>query len=250
MKMLEKICKSEAVSILKLPSTKQYIKKNQEFLQRYHIQQPLKEDLHFFTFEMIVNSLLNKEKIEEAFLLAYDSMHDYWHSLVYTEKNHLIQVELNPLYAQLCAIRKDNKACYIPIFDERMNHIYAHEMNLFELKQYDKLRFDLSSLTLNTNLTTDAIRFGFTSLQFIETRENNTYAYCSYNHTLYVIQDQTCQKSYAFERCDHDLVKLMELILLLEKEDEIEILSFLVKNHWFSEKHEKKCEKYLFKLLK
>ena len=250
MKMLKKLTDSETVSILKTAYAKTYIKKNTALLNRYHIKANWKNDHDFFFNEMIVHSLKNKEKIENAFLIAYDSMHDYWDTLVYTEKNHLINVELEPMYAALNAIVHEAQITYVPYFDERINHIYAHEMNLFELKQYDRLRFDISSIPLHSQLSEDMIRFGFTSLQLVHVSDNRLYAYCAENHTLYIQKENRFIDQYAFVQCDGDMEKLMQFVLLREKENELEILSFLLEQHWLNHKHEKKLEKYLTKLLK
>lgn len=250
MKMWNKIKEKEAVSILKTSYAKQMIKENQELLNHYHLKFPCNKELDFFIFEIIVFSLKNKETIENAFLKAYDAMHDYWSSLVYTEKNHLIQVELKPMYESLKALKQEDEMIYIPIFDQRLNHIYASQMNLFELKQYDRLRFDLSSISLNYQLSKSAIRFGFTSLKMIYELKEYYYAYCPLNHVVYKIQGENCLAIYGFERCSGDLAELMECMLLLEKENECALLQFLLDHHWLSEKHEKKVEKYILKLLK
>lgn len=246
MKTLNKIMKREKIELLKCKSVKTFIKENQEPFRFYKIDCPIKDEDYFY-FESLVHTIQNKETIENAFIKIFDDMRDYWQTLTYEERKKLVNIELHEKIKDLIYVPCGTKRNFLPHIDEKMNRIYEDEMVLFELKQYNALRFDFKHLIQQSQLNQEMVQYGFTSLKFIEGNQEDYMAYCPINQTLYHFKNYGIVNSLTLVGFHEAWDDLKIFIHLLRNEDENGCCSFLMDKKWVSEKSCRKIEKILKK---
>lgn len=242
MKYFNKMTKSR--KLLKYSFVKDKIKKNKDHLKSYKIDLPVKNELDYFYFEMFTTALNNKELLEAKFIDAYDDMRDYWSTLTYQQKQHLINIELLQVKENMPFIKKDEDVQYIPFFDDRMNRIYSNEMVLFELKQYNALRFDFKSQIKNKHFTQEMADPGFTCLKLIKSYDTSYYAYASCINTLFHMNKQEILHSYQFDTNVSDEM-LIQIIEYIQSDDEKNLLKYIIEYQLLNEK---KCNRINNKL--
>ncbi len=247
MKQLIKLCEKDSTKkLLKLEETKKQINEMNTLFAQCSLNLPMKTEADFFFAQLVNRSLLSKQAFETVFYKAYYDMADYWQTLNYTEKKRLVNIEIEQLKANLPYVTRGGQRAYIPIFDERMNHIYSEEMVLFELKQYERLRFDFKTLIQETCLHSDEVAAGFTSLTLISEQENGFVCWCEQNQTCYVYQNNQEKFSLPLPLCQNtDALKAFSVLLFNEDEDGA--LRMIIEQGWLSEKYCRKGEKLLVK---
>ena len=243
MELLKKLIKIDEEKLLKNKQIKQNILNHQVYLNRYKIDQTQKTELDYFYTEALVQTLKNKEIFEGSFVKSYDDMYDYWQTLNYEERKKLINVDINNSIIDLPYVLKDNEKYYLPIFNDKINKIYETEMVLFELKQYNKLRFDCKEMIDKTYLPLECIKYNFTSLKYIDGNDNNYYAYCEINKTLYHVVNNKYIEQYTLVNCNN-INDLYLFTQILESKDEEQCLNFILNKELASSKVLKKiCKK-------
>ena len=248
MNLLKKLIKIDEEKLLKNKQIKQNILNHQIYLNRYKIEQSQKNELDYFYTEALVQTLKNKEIFEGSFVKSFDDMYDYWNTLNYEERKKLINVDINKSIQNLPYVLKDNEKYYLPLFNDKINKIYETEMVLFELKQYNKLRFDCKEMIDKFNLPLDCIKYNFTSLKYIDGNENNYYAYCEINKTLYHIVNNNIEQ-FTFINCK-DINDLYLFIKIYEANDEQQAMNYILNKELASSKVLKKITKKLEKRFK
>ena len=245
MELLKKIQKKDEVKLLKCDAVKRFIRENEHYLKRYNIDLVIKKDEDFFYFECLVQTLKNKEQFEGCFVKSYDDMIDYWQTLTYEERKRLINIDIEKVKEEMPFTVRNNQRLYLPCMNERINAIYENEMVLFELKQYNRLRFDCKDMIDQYSLTCEMVSFHFTSLQLVQLDVNGYWAYCPLSSTLYHFIDDRIAESFPFVRFQREMNELEEWLLLYQQEDEEACLKMLIEKGWISEKMTKKMTKVL-----
>lgn len=242
MKFFEKITRSD--KLFKNRIVKDKIKTGKNILKNYKIELPLKTEIEYFYFEMFLTALQSKEKIECAFIAAYDDMRDYWNTLTFQQKQHLMRIELQPVMKQLPYIPLNNKKIYLPFFDERLNIVYTDEIVLLELKQYNALRFTFDKYLVKQSLTSEMAESGFTSLNLVKRNEKDYYAYADFNTTLYHFDDKHLIHSYQFDK-NVDRHLLQQLCEYIDTQDEKSALVIMMEHELVNQHKRTKIKKYL-----
>lgn len=243
MEKLQKIKKHDSIQLLKCSKVKKFIKESQVYLQRYKIEQKIKNDQDFFYLECLITTLKNKESFEGTFVKIYDDMIDYWQTLNYEERKRLVNVDMESTINQLPYVLRNNEKYYLPCFNAKMNAIYRTEMVLFELKQYNRLRFDCKDLIEPITIDLEIVHSKITSLTYIGGESNDYYAYCEMNHQIYHFVKNEIVDSFPVCQFNGEAHELTELVSLLNDEDAC--VSFLIEKNWISEKMNKKMLKKL-----
>ena len=244
MELLKKLMKIDEVKLLKNKQIKQNILNHQIYLNRYKIEKTQKTELDYFYTEALIQTLKNKEIFEGSFVKSYDDMHDYWQTLNYEERKKLINVDINKSIENLPFVLRDDGKYYLPIFNDKINKIYETEMVLFELKQYNKLRFDCKEMIDKDTLPLECIKYNFTSLKYIDGNDNNYYAYCELNKTLYHVINNQYIEQFTFENCN-SINDIYLFVQIYESKDEEQCLKFILNNELTSSKVLKKINKKL-----
>ncbi len=170
-------------------------------------------------------------------------MIDYWQTLNYEERKRLVNIDINQAIQHLPYVTKDGKKIYLPCFNEKINTIYREEMVLFELKQYNRLRFECSHVIDKTKIDLNMVKAHFTSLEYICGKEMNYWAYCPINYLLVKFVNNSIEDYLPILRFNGDHQQLCELIKLYDENNEEMVLKFLVEYHLTSDKMEHKIVK-------
>lgn len=245
MELIKKIQKKDEIKLLKCDAVKRFIKENEHYLKRYHIDLSIKKEEDFFYFECLVQTLKNKEAFEGCFVKSYDDMIDYWQTLNYEERKRLINIDIDRIKEKLPFVVRDQQKLYLPCMNERINAIYENEMVLFELKQYNRLRFDCKDMIDQHHLTCEMVSFHFTSLELAEIDENGYWAYCPLSSALYHFVDDVICESFPLVRFQGEINELEDWISLYLKEDEEACIRMFIEKGWISEKMTRKMTKIL-----
>ena len=246
MELLKKLMKIDEIKLLKCKEVKQNILNHQIYLNRYKIDKTQKTEKDYFYCEALIQTLKNKEIFEGTFVKSYDDMIDYWQTLNYEERKKLINVDILEAIKDLPYVIKENEKYYLPLMNNKINKIYEHEMVLFELKQYNRLRFDCKEMIDKKELNLDCIKYKFTSLIYIDGNEDNYYAYCPINKTLYHVKNHEFKEQFTFVNCEN-LNDLYLFIQIYESNDEDQCLHYIVNKKLGSDKLNKKIIKKLEK---
>lgn len=244
MELLSKIRKNDSVKLLKCDFVKKFIKDNSLYLNRYNITLPIKKDEDYFYFEALVQTLKNKEVFEGSFVKSFDDMYDYWQTLTYEEKKRMINADLEKNIQNLKYVLIDDKKYYVPVFNDKINSIYEKEMVLFELKQYNKLRFDCKEMIDKYKITLPMIQSYFTSLEYIQGNVDDYWCYCNVNHLIYHFVNSIIEEVFPIIGFNGNIEELIEFISYYQN-DEISCIQYLIEKKWISEKMIKKMNKKL-----
>lgn len=244
MELLNKIRKNDWMKLLKCNEIKKFVKENSIYLTRYNISLPIKTDIEYFYFEALVQTLKNKEVFEGSFVKSFDDMFDYWQTLTYEEKKRMINADLEENIKDLKCIHLNDRKYYLPVMNDKINAIYENEMVLFELKQYNKLRFDCKDMIDKYEITLPMIQSSFTSLEYIQGEELDYYCYCKVNHLIYHFVDSKIVEVFPILGFNGNIEELKEFLLLYQT-DEIACIQLLMDKKWISEKMIKKMIKIL-----
>lgn len=244
MELLNKICKNDSIKLLKCDVVKKFIKENSIYLSRYNITFPIKKDDDYFYFEALIQTLKNKEVIEGSFVKSYDDMYDYWQTLTYEEKKRLINADLQKNIQNLKYVGFNDRKYYVPVFNDKINSIYEKEMVLFELKQYNKLRFDCKEMIDHSMVTLPMIQYHFTSLEYIQGNDSDYWCYCKVNQLIYHFVKSKIEEVFPLVGFNGDVHELNEFITLYH-DDEISCIQFLIEKKWISERMIKKMTKII-----
>lgn len=245
MELLKKIQKNDEIRLLKCDEVKRFIKNNDIYLKRYKLEYSIKRDEDFFYFECLIQTLKNKEAFEGCFVKAYDDMIDYWQALNYEERKRLINIEIDQIKKNMNRVIKENQSFYLPCMNEKINRVYDQEMVLFELNQYNRLRFDCRDQIEVYHLNFEMIQAHFTSLQLVKGNEDDYWAYCPINHTLYHFVLNRESDKFTFIGFNGHLSEFWDFIDFFEEGDEDGCLLIMIKNEWISQKMIQKMEKIL-----
>lgn len=243
--MLDKIYKHDAISLLKNKEVKKKIRDNAAFLKQYNFSLSMKEDTDFFYFECLLLTLRNKEVFENSFIATFDDMIHYWQTLNYAERKHLVNVDIHQAIQDLKYVDHQGERFYLPCMNNKMNRIYLNEMVLFELKQYNRLRFDCKDMIDKMVIHYEMVRDGFTSLLLVKGNEENFWAYCSINKQLYHFVNLEVVEKVVLVNCDDQLDTLIDFMDVYENHDEVQTVAYMLEHHLISEKMEKKMKKRL-----
>lgn len=244
MELLNKIRKNDSVKLLKCDVVKKFIKENGFYLNRYNITLPIKHDEDYFYFEVLIQTLKNKEVFEGSFVKSFDDMYDYWQTLTYEEKKRMINTDLEKSISELKYVIKNEQKYYLPVMNDKINSIYENEMVLFELKQYNRLRFDCKDMIDKNKIDLPMIKYHFTSLEYILGNDNDYWCYCKVNHLIYHFVNSIIVEIFPIIEFNGNIDELIEFINLYQN-DEISCIKMLIDKKWISEKMIKKMTKKL-----
>lgn len=243
MELIRKIQKKDEIKLLKCPSVKKQIKENSIYLERYKIVLPIKKDEDFFYFEALIQTLKNKEIFEGSFVKSYDDMYDYWQTLTYEEKKRLINADLYPIIKKLPYVLVNDQKMYLPCMNDKLNLIYKNEMVLFELKQYNRLRFDCKEMIDKNEINLSMIQYHFTSLEYICGDDLNYWCYCSINHTLYHFVNACIIDKFTIVKFEGKVEELKEFVYDYMNQNEEACLDFLINHDLIQDKLKNKLIK-------
>ncbi len=135
----------------------------QEFLEKFHKQSLVKgvfakdnkrkldvinthekifscdHELHALMLDVYYQSTINKNMIQQAYEKTRNNVFDIWQNLNNNQKNHLLNVELSPLFDQLPHFTFNETTVYVAFFDELFNALIDKRTAIFELPQFFKL---------------------------------------------------------------------------------------------------------------
>lgn len=245
MEIINKILKKDEINLLKCNSVKQCIKNDSILISRYQLSLKVNQEDDFFYFQCLTQTLKNKEMLEGCFVRSFDDMYDYWQSLNYNERKHLINRDMEQVTKNLKYVLKNSHRYYVPCMNDKINEIYESEMVLFGLKQYNRLRFDCKDMIDKKSITLEMIQAGFTSLNYLIGDADDFWTYCDINHTLYSFRFQHVQHKIPFVRYEGDGSDLIEWIQAFKEEKEDECVRIMLDHHYLSEKMERKCLKMI-----
>lgn len=154
-------------------------------------QLELKQDneLSFFYNEIVYQGILNKRKIEKAYFEARNIMNDYYETLDYKEKVRLVSYEIHKAAENIDHVEINGEKIFIPFFDERMNEIYYDEMNLFDIKRYNRYLTDYKDI-IKKDLYGRAFYIEpFCSAKVVFENDNEFTLHSKFNNALYFIKD-------------------------------------------------------------
>lgn len=242
-KLINKIKKHDSIQLLKTSYVKRVIQESSIILKRYQIKETIKSDIDFFYLECLILTLQNKELFEGAFVKTFDDMIDYWQTLNYEERKKLVNIDINQAISELKYVDVDGVKMYLPCFNEKVNSIYRTEMVLFELKQYNRLRFDCKDLIERNCINIDTIRSNVTSLEYIDGSSEDFWAYCAINHQIYHFIHNEITNVFPIIEFNGEVSELKEIISLFD--DNEKLIDYLLEKNWISEKIMKKINKKL-----
>lgn len=252
MTQIEKILqKKYKDKILKLSIYKKKLLKQQELLKEYRIPCNPKDDFSYFQSEVLYESIYNKKRLEDSFMESFVEMQDFWFDLDYKERNHLVHVDINRRCLDLKHFQYQDQLIYIPIFDEKMNHIYANEIVSLELKQYRLLTKDFSNQIRNGIYGSLPYQNHFSSADFVAEDEHGYCLYFSKLNRFYYIVNEVCERILPLDPERKELLKDEEkrlLAMAFMQSDEKTLGNLILQYQCVNERTHKKIEKYLNKM--
>lgn len=222
-----------------------------QLLSSYEIPVQAKSDHDVIRLEVIYNSLLVKQRFEEVFFDTYVKMFDYWYDLTYQERKKQMNVDIDRLKEELTCFMSGEEAVYMPSFDERINHLYATEIVLLDLKQYHRYIRECASEVREHLYGVLPFQHGFSSTRVYAEGEDSYVLYHPRTHRLYLYRNDTFTSQLSFDpSCEEeeDTLKQIAMHMLLDQEEEI--LNIVLASNLVAEKTKKKLRKLQAKQLK
>lgn len=220
--------------------------------EKYHLDLYNHNEFDCFRNEILYYSLLNKIAFEDCFLKTYVNMYDYWYDLLYQERKHQMNVDIDLMRTSLPCFQYQEQLIYLPFFDELMNQMYLEEMVLFDLKQYGKFRNEFKELIQIPRYGSALYDSDFTSLELIREKDSQIIVYSRAMNRLYFLENDQFVESISMisEKSDATKEQLLKIIELYEEDNEIELINQLIDEGFVDEKLSKKLKKIQNKCIK
>lgn len=206
---------------------KEKLDKMSKLLKEYNLPCNPKDEFAFFQTEVVYESIYNKKSLEDSYLDSYVEMHDFWNDLDYKEKKHQVNVDIARRCSHLKSFYKETTQIYIPMFDERMNTIYAEEIVMLDLKQYRRFIKDFKDIIKENYYGILPYQHDFTSAAYIRGNEQRFFLYQPQMNRIYIIEDYKCIESISFDPERVDMVSMNHLEMLAQLYDERNVAGFV-----------------------
>lgn len=237
--------------LLKISSYKKKLTKMQGFLKEYGIPCNPKDDMSYFYCEILYESIFNKKRLEECFLESFVEMQDFWQSLDYKERNHLVHVDIDRKCKDLKYLMAGEQKVYMPVFDEHINHIYADEIVNLELKQYRQFTKEFRTSIQEGLYGELPYKNHFSSAEWIADSDKGYCLYFSKLNRFYLIENNKCVRVLSLDPQRKDNLnpeKQSVLALLFMNQDEKGIAEMILACDCIDERCKKKIKKALRKM--
>ncbi|MEG0823086.1 MAG: hypothetical protein RSG07_01125 [Erysipelotrichaceae bacterium] len=219
----------------------------------FNIPFTLNNEYDYYRNQVIYNSILNKQKFEDTFLVSCVNMNDYWNDLDYDNRRRLLNVDIDLMKSNLNYIPYQGQNIYVPIFDLKLNSVYDHDMILYTLKQYYLLKKDFKDkIDVNTYDYLPYL-YNFSEAKVIYHEASSYVLFNSNNAKMYLIVNNNLKYELSFQEPSAPILSLDIYKVLAEKllnEDETVLIDMIISNNLVSPKLTKKLEKLLSKLSK
>ncbi len=149
--MIEILFKGNKIDVYANKATKEVIELVKSKFIKYKININFKTELDYFNGLISLQSLFNKEALEQCFEDSRRDLYDYWDNLSYQERNRLILLQTSVVKNESRFFRYNNKPIWIAFFDELLNALYHSEIAILELPQYFKLYRNFADRMININ---------------------------------------------------------------------------------------------------
>lgn len=144
-------------------------------------------------------STLSKEAIQNAIDDTRNQVFDMWDHLTNLQKNHLIQVENEALYASLPHFYFNNQKIYISFFNELLNSLIDNRPDVFELDQFFKLYRDYQHELIDIRIYGHhPFKHGFSECELIGYDDQKLYLYHPILKVLYELVKYELQRRFPF----------------------------------------------------
>jgi len=217
----------------------------------------IKNDLDFFNAAIMIQSLQNKQRFESTYERERKELTDLWPTLSYQERNKLINLKIAETKKRSRSfVSASGATIWIAFFDELINALYDHEMNIFDLPQYFSLYKDYKKRIIpQTTYGLAPYCDAFIDITLLRKDEHRAVFYYEPLKTLYLLtnvdQKQVLQKigfktDYAFVNEDKErMIKVMDHY---EAKDPAGVIDELVTSPFVSEETVKRLMKVRKKL--
>ncbi len=144
-------------------------------LNKYGLKHKLNDDKDFFDYEIIYQSLLNKEEFEKHYEDLRQRLFDIWQYFEYNERKQCIDDEMLKAKANTKHFTtKKDQVIRIAFFDELLNALYENQMIVFDLPQYYKLQKSFNDIMIDVNHYKEApYKAGFSSSIFLASNKDS-----------------------------------------------------------------------------
>lgn len=237
--------------LLKISIYKKKLVKMQEFLKTFKITCNPKDDVSFFQCELLYESIYNKKRLEDCFMVSYVEMQDFWNDLDYKERTHLVHVDIERKCSDLKYFNWLDKRIYMPVFDMHLNHVYTDEIISLELKQYRLLTREFREIIQYNTYGSLPYRENFSSAQWIADGDQGYCLYFSRLNRYYHIIDEQCVHILSLDPERRDALSYEErgiLALLFMKNDEKAMAEMIITHDCVDERCKNKIQRNLHKL--
>jgi hypothetical protein len=201
-------------SLLKKPFTQ----KNKEKLARVNQYEPIfnvNSEMDAIMLDVYYQSTINKDTIQEAIEATRNNVFDIWSNLDNNQKNHLLQVELAPVFASLPSFWVDETPIVVAFFDDLINALLVKRTAVFELPQFFKLYKSYKDRIINPKHYGHLpFSSGFSECQLLLKQDTTMVLYHPKAHVLFEINDFNIIKRFPlFISCSLNQESLVELAL-------------------------------------
>lgn len=253
MNSVEKILnKKYKKPLLANKSEKEKWLKIKECLHTYHIPCEGKTDWDVLQYEIIYESIVVKQKLEEVFFDVYVHMYTYWCDLTYIERKRQMNMDIDRTLSSLKHFYVDGERICMPCFEPDFNHLYTTEIVLLDLKQYHiyirnfapKVKQDVYGVLPYVHGFCSAKVMAQTDTKFVLYHSGSFRLYYYKEHRLhsYVSFDPTCTKQ---EEDEESLKQIAHCMLL---EDELQMMEHILASHLIKDRMKKKLRSLQKKL--
>jgi hypothetical protein len=245
----------------------------QAFLEKYHKQSLLKgnlakdnqrkldvvnahekiyscdHEMHALMLDIYYQSTVNKNTIQQAYEKTRNNVFDIWQNLDNLQKNHLLSVELTPVFDQLPHFTFNETTVYVAFFDELLNSLIDKRTAIFELPQYFKLYKQYKDRVIAPEYY-QHLPFlnGFSECAVAYSDQHTLMLYHFKAHVFYVLQDFKIITRLPFDgQITPHIDDLQTLANHIKHDDVTMIKQWLIDNHALSLRAKKATNKKSFK---
>lgn len=253
--MIDILQKGNKIDVYANKSTKELVDLIRQKFSKYKIEIRLKNELDYFYGLISLQSLINKEALEQCFEDSRRELFDYWDNLSYLERNRLILLQTNVIKNNSQFFQYNGKPIWIAFFDELLNSLYHSEIAILELPQYFKLYRQFSDRMIPVNqYGLNPFLDEFIPITTLTNNDNCVVFYYHLTKSIYYYNDKFNLIRYPLSKdiCQvqplkEDLKVLAQSIILQENPL---ILDTFINSNLINDKIKKKLEKYKEKQLR
>lgn len=134
---------------------KKFAQSNKEKLARVNQYEPIfnvDSEMDAIMLDVYYQSTISKDTIQDAIEATRNNVFDIWSNLDNNQKNHLLQVELAPVFASLPSFIIEDTPIVVAFFDDLLNALLVKRTAVFELPQFFQLYKTYKDRIINPKL--------------------------------------------------------------------------------------------------